>query len=351
MESWVVGVNLGATKIALGLVDPQNHVVSRCRFPTEAAEGPQVAVERIAACVAGMEASLSAGASIAGVGACSPGPLSHETGMILDPPNLHGWRNVPFRQMLSEQLKLPVVLEHDAKAAALGEYHFGAALGARSMVYVVMGTGVGAAIVVNGEIYRGEHNLAGEVGHITIDPGGEVCACGNVGCVETFLSGPNLARAFRRLLVQTPELTPPGLPALPEITGELVDRMAQQGDPLALQVMARAGEALGTAVGSLAMILDIDLYVVGSSVAKAGDLLLGPARQALSQHAYRSVAARTRIVAGTLADDAPILGCGWLARQQLDARRTGRSLTWLRRPARDALPAAAARLRKVAHGF
>jgi glucokinase len=316
MDNWIIGVDLGASKVAVGLVDPQNRIVAWRRFATEPAKGPELAIERISKAVGDLAEAIPPGSRITGLGICSPGPLDHQAGVIVDPPNLTGWRNVPMRQMLSARLNLPVCLEHDAKAAALGEFYYGAGRGAPSMVYIVVGTGVGAALIIDGQLYRGPHNAAGEVGHIAIDPRGEKCACGSVGCVETFTSGPALARQYRRALARGNQ---PLADTEPEpITGETVARLAAQGDPLALEVMACAGEALGTAIASLAMILDLELYVIGSSVAKAGDLLLEPARQAVPRHAHRSVAARVRIVPSELADSGPILGCAWLARQALE---------------------------------
>ncbi len=190
MEDWVVGIDLGATKIALGLVDPHNRVVAQRRAPTLPHEGPAAVVERIAAAVTELQAELPAGVRLAGIGICSPGPLDHISGVLLDPPNLIGWVNVPLRQMLADRLGLPIVLEHDAKAAALGEYHYGAGRGTRDMVYIVVGTGIGSAIILDGHLHRGQHNAAGEVGHITIRSGGDLCSCGNTGCVESFASGP-----------------------------------------------------------------------------------------------------------------------------------------------------------------
>jgi glucokinase len=228
--------------------------------------------------------------------------------MIIDPPNLPGWRNVPLRQMLADRLNLPVALEHDAKAAALGEYHYGAGRGERSMIYLVAGTGVGAAIIIDGQLYRGLHNFAGEVGHITIDRHGEPCGSGVNGCVQGFLCGPALARHYQRLAPTT---------AAADITGAHVAQRAAAGDAAALQVMTQAGEALGIAVASLAMILDIELVIIGGSVVKAGELLLAPARKIMPRYCFDSVAAHTRIEPAALGDDSPILGCAWLARQTL----------------------------------
>lgn len=322
MNDWVVGIDLGATKIALGLIDPLDRVVAHRRAPTNASEGPEAAVERMAKSIAELEEALPADGKIVGVGICSPGPLDHEAGMIIDPPNLTGWRNVPLQQMLADRLNLPVTLEHDAKAAALGEYHYGVGRGGQSMVYIVVGTGVGAAIIIDGQLYRGMHNFAGEVGHITIDWDGELCESGIRGCVQGYMCGPSLAHHYQRLREQAEQSR--SLDSHQSITGEQVAQLAEQGDDLAGQVMTQAGEALGIAVASLAMVLDIELYVIGGSVVKAGDLLLEPARQTMPKYCFQSVASKVQVVPVGLGDDGPLLGCGWLARQALLGEETTR---------------------------
>lgn len=315
MSDWVVGVDLGATKIALGLIDPQDQIVARRRIPTNADDGPQTVVERIAQSVAELEKEVPDGGQITALGICSPGPIDFQAGMIIDPPNIPGLHNTPLRQMLGERLNLPVSLEHDAKAAALGEFYYGAGRGERSMVYIVVGTGVGAAIIIDGQLYRGAHNAAGEVGHITLDRYGALCSCGSRGCVETYASGPWLARHYQRALEREGAVN--RREDQQRITGELVTRLAGQGDALAQRVVTEAGEALGVAVASMAMVLDIELYVVGGGVAKSGDLLLEPARKIVPRYSHQSVSSRVRIVAAALGDDGPILGCGWLAGQAL----------------------------------
>jgi len=316
MQDWVVGIDLGATKIALGLIDPQGRIVARRRLPTEAPAGPEAAVERMATSIGELQAKLPPGEQISAVGICSPGPLNHETGVILDPPNLTGWRNVPLQQMLVDRLDVPVRLEHDAKAAALGEYNYGAGRGERSLVYIVVGTGVGAAFIVEGQLYRGLHNLAGEIGGMTIErqaePLEQLCGSGIRGCVQGYTCGPALAYHYRRRQADQPTA------GQPPITGEGVALLAARGDELALKVMTQAGEALGVTVASLAMILDIGLYVIGGSVAKAGDLLLEPARRTVPAYAFESIASHVRIVTAALGGDGPILGCGWLAHQALE---------------------------------
>ena len=312
MSHWVVGVDLGGTKTALGLIDPDDRIVARLQMPTNAEDGPRAVVDRVATGVAKLATKLGAGKALSAVSICCPGPVDHETGTLIDPPNLPSLHHMPLREMLADRLHLPVLVESDSKAAALGEFYYGAGRGAHSMVYIVVGTGLGAAIIADGRLYRGECNSAGEVGHITLNPSGEVCSCGSRGCVETHVSGPWLARRYRRLAEQ--ELETEFLDGQ-GITGELVALRAQQGDRLAAKIMVQAGEALGVAVATMAMILDIGLYVVGGGVAKAGDLLLEPARAMVPRCSYQSVGSRVRIVASQLGEDGPILGCCWLAKR------------------------------------
>lgn len=305
MSDWVVGIDLGGTKIRMGLVSPDDKIVALRQVPTQGHEGPAAVVERMGLLIEELTSDLPPQTTVRAVGICTPGPVDIESGMLLDPPNLQGLHHIPLRRMLSERTGVPVVLEHDAKAAALGDYHFGAGRGARSMVYIVVGTGVGAAMIVQGALFRGDHNAAGEIGHTTIDRNGAVCSCGSRGCVETYMSGPWLPRHYRRLSAA---------PVPEELSGSDVAHRAAEGDPVAVQVMDGAGCALGTAIATLAMVMDIDLYVIGGSVAKAGDLLLEPARRAAPNHCFASISGRLRIVPTALGDDGPILGCAWLAR-------------------------------------
>ncbi|MCE7985924.1 MAG: ROK family protein [Caldilinea sp. CFX5] len=312
MTRYVIGADLGGTKIELGLVDPSDRIIARKRIPTEDERGAASVVERIAACVAELAAHLPAHERIAAMGMCTPGPVDHVNGILLDPPNVQGLHNAPLGPLLTARLGIPVRLEHDAKAAALGEFYFGAGRGEQSMVYIIVGTGVGAALIMDGAVYRGLHNSAGEFGHTVLDRNGLLCSCGNRGCVETFMSGPRLAQWYE--LMQASHQSPVSSLQSP-LTGETVATLAGQDDPVALKVITQAGEALGAAIATLAMIVNIDLYVVGGSVAKCGELLLAPARQAIPRHAFASVASHVRVVASGLDTDAPILGCAWLARQ------------------------------------
>jgi len=313
-DDWVIGVDLGGTKIEIGLISPENRVVSRVRIPTHPALGPQSVVERIGKEVETLSALRPEGARIAALGLCAPGPVDNAAGMLLDPPNLAGLHYAPLQQMLSTRLGIPVQIDHDAKAACLGEFYYGAGRGERSMTYVITGTGVGSATIVNGQMIRGQNNTAGEVGHVPLDRDGDLCSCGSYGCVETFIAGPWLARRYQRKLQGAHSNTCENAAEMSAV--DVVD-LALAGNELARQVMEEAGSALGAAVATLAMVLDVDLFVVGGSVVKAGDLLLEPARRAVPRHCYRSVGCGVRIVATEIGDDGHILGSGWMARHAL----------------------------------
>lgn len=296
-----IGVDLGASTFKCGLISPEWKIVARNEAPTRALDGPAQAAERIAANVRELQSQLPPGAQLSSVGICSPGPIQHATGVIVDPPNLTGWRNVPFAQMLSKQLDLPVTLEHDAKASALAEYHFGAGRGSRSMALIIVGTGIGAAMIIEGKLYRGVNDAAGEVGHIAVDLDGPICTCGSQGCVETFAGGPAIVSAYNYSTRRGVD------------SAEAIVRAAQKGDEIAQRVFERAGRALGAAIATIAMLNDIDTFVLFGSVVKAGDLLLAPTRAAVPQYSHKSVSSRVRVMPGELGNDAGILGAAWSA--------------------------------------
>ncbi len=315
MEEWVIGIDLGATKIALGLLDPENQLVATSRLPTLPEDGSAALVERIAGGVDALTAKVHGGGRIAALGICTPGPVDHRSGTLLDPPNMRGLHNTPLRDLLTARLRMPVVVEHDAKAAALGEHGYGAGQGEQSMAYVVVGTGVGAAFILDGRLYRGLRNSAGEVGGMTLDRDAEerptLCGANIRGCAQGYMSGPAISFHYERLARAA------GRPDVQPIEASEVSRRAAEGDALAQEVMHEAGSALGIMIASMAQVLDIELYIVGGSVVKSEDLLLAPARATVGDYTFDSIGAHIRIVPAALGEIAPILGCGGLAREAL----------------------------------
>ena len=303
--SHVIGIDLGGSKIALGLVNPRDEIVARRRIDTKSEAGLASVIERIAAEIEALQATLPAGQRVAAVGIGAPGPVDHVSGDLLTLVNLPGISNTPFRLALQERTALPVALDHDAKVAALGEFHFGAGIGRESMIYIVIGTGVGAAIIYQGRLIYGESNSAGESGHMTVDPYGHRCHCGSRGCLETYASGPALAKHYAAATGET-------------VSGAEVGKRALAGDEIARMALREAGRALGIAIASLAMTLNIERFVIGGGVVRAGDLLLGAARASLKDYSFPAVSSRIQVVASAIGEDAPILGAAWLARQRLD---------------------------------
>ena len=303
--SWVVGIDLGGSKIALGLVSPANDIAARTRIDTRADEGLERVIERIAAQVEQLKKNLPTDERIAAVGIGAPGPVDPVSGDLHTLVNLPGISNTPFGRKLQQRLGLPVKLDHDAKAAALGEFYYGAGRERGSMIYIVIGTGVGAAIIYEGRLIYGEGSSAGECGHMTVDPNGHLCHCGSRGCLETYTSGPWLARHYAQASGNE------------TVAGAEVTQRAIAGDSIAIKVLHQAGRALGIAVASMAMMINIEQFVIVGSVASAGEWLLAAARESLRQYAFQAVSAKVKITASKLGEDAPLLGCAWMARPLL----------------------------------
>jgi glucokinase len=306
---YVVAVDLGGTKIDLGLIGSDNTILARKRIAANTFDGVDAVIARTCEQIDLLKRHLPQGQTIAAVGMCAPGPLDHITGTLKDPPNI-GLQHVPIGPMLQEKLGVSVKLEHDAKAAALGEFHYGAGRGHKHMVYIVAGTGVGGAMIEDGKLIRGVQNSAGEIGHISLDRNGMTCNCGSRGCVQTYLAGPYLVERYRekRKVERGKEKTQSAL------TGEGIAHLASQGDQAAKEVLREAGEALGLLIANLAVTLDVELYVLGGSVANLGELLLEPARAIAPKYMLSSLASRVKIESSHLQGDEALLGCAYLVR-------------------------------------
>jgi glucokinase len=314
-----IGVDIGGTKIAAGLVDEAGHVVRRGRRETPALSSTAV-VAAIVEVIGELAGSAEAAAGgVAGVGLGAAGFVDESRRVVRFASNLD-WREEPLAATVSEAVDLPVVVENDANAAAWGEFRFGAGAEARSLVAVTVGTGVGGGLVLDGGLVRGAHGMAAEIGHMTQVPGGRACGCGRHGCWEQYASGNALLREARGLaaerrseagtLLALGDGTPEG------VVGRHVTEAARRDDPVALEAFARVGAALGTGIADLVALLDPELVVLGGGVSEAGDLLLAPTRSAFEEslvaRAHRPLA---DIVLATLGNDAGLVGVADLARE------------------------------------
>lgn len=264
-------VDLGGTKVAVGVADGSGRLVAQGRFATRPERGPEAVIAEIVASLRALGQPLDR------VGLASVGPLDLATGTIMSPPNFPGWDAVPIRARLEAALGCEVVVDNDANAAALAEYRFGAGQGARCLVYVTVSTGIGGGLVLDGRLLHGLGGGAGELGHQTIDAAGPLCGCGNRGCLEAIASGPAIAQAAREGLASGEAGAILALAGSPEaLHAGHVAEAAASGDPFAAKLWAGAIEALAIGLGNVVTILAPDRLVIGGGVAAAGPLLLDP---------------------------------------------------------------------------
>lgn len=268
----VLAIDLGGTSVRAALVEPSGTIVARTRTRTDATGGPHKVVAQIAALADEMRAAAG-DRPLHGMGVASPGPLDPFEGVVYELPTFKGWRDVPLRRMLADATGLDVVLENDAASAVFGEWRYGAGKGTDNVVYVTVSTGVGGGAIVDGRLMHGRKGLAAHVGHMTIDPDGPRCGCGNPGCLEAFASGTSLARFANAAVADGGGGMLAALDGRPA-TAEDVVQAARAGDPLALRLLADEARYLGIGVVSIFHVFSPDIVILGGGVMAAYDLLL-----------------------------------------------------------------------------
>jgi glucokinase len=306
---YVVGIDIGGTNIVVGTVaEDGSEVLGLVSEPTFAEQGADAVLERI---VRLTRASMAAarGRDIAGVGIGSPGPLDTARGIVLLTPNL-GWTNFPLRDRLATALGLPATLDNDANCAVFGEWWRGAARGADHVVGITIGTGIGGGIVLDGEIYHGASDIAGEIGHMTIDSTGRRCKCGNYGCLEAYASGPAIAaRAVEGVEAGAESALPEYVGGdLTKITAQVVYEAAHDGDEYARDVVRDTAEFLGAGVANIINIFNPQVVVICGGVTLAGDRLFAPLARAVKRRAFKPAVDVCRIVPGELTGTAGVYG-------------------------------------------
>ena len=319
-----IGIDIGGTKIAAGVVDDDGRILSRRLAETPAAD-PSAILDTIGDLVD----QLRGEHDVEAIGIGAAGFVDMSGSVVLFAPHL-AWRNEPLRDTVATLTGLPVVVENDANATGWAEWRFGAAQGELHVLVVTLGTGIGGAIILDGEPYRGRYGVAGEFGHIQVVPNGLSCDCGNHGCWEQYASGRVLTRRGRSAAEDGTAL---GLRLLDaaggaagDIDGTHVTAAARDGDEEATSWIAEVGDWLGTGVANLVAALDPGIVVIGGGLSDAGDLLLEPARAAFSRHLTgRGHRPEARIVATELGPEAGLIGAADLARRQSAAPSSGQS--------------------------
>ena len=318
----VAGVDIGGTNQSVAVARSDGEVLARRRCRLRPGGTAHDVLENVYAALdealaAARQAAPEAGPLVR-VGAGFGGPVDPQAGIVLASHHVEGWHGFPLRAALEARLGVPAVLDNDANVGALGEAVFGAGWGARHVLYVNVGTGIGAGLVLDGRLYRGSHGLAGEIGHVTVEPGGAACACGKRGCLEAYASGRSIGRLAREAAAADPAAAH-CLVALAggdaaSIEAPQVLAAAGQGDRLANRIVVAAAHYLGVALANAANLLDPDVIVVGGGLSETGDLFFGPLGDAAREHTVPG-APPPRIVPAALGYDAGVAGALALALQ------------------------------------
>jgi glucokinase len=313
-----IGVDVGGTKIAAGVVNTEGQILERLRVPT-----PTTVEEidvRIAEVVTTLVQQGGLDSSKAAVGVAAAGFVDEHRTTVRFAPNIP-WREHALASSISARVGLPVVVENDANAAAWAEFRFGAGQGVTDVVLITVGTGLGGGIVLDGNLVRGAFGIAAELGHVRVVPQGRPCGCGQFGCWEQYASGRALLRAARALAIEDPQAAKPMLALAGgdpvALRGNMVTEAALGGDPGAVGLFTELGRWLGEGIAAVANVMDPAVVVIGGGVADAGDLLLGPAREAFATHlSGGDHRPHLDIRKALLGNDAGIIGAADLARRR-----------------------------------
>jgi glucokinase len=323
-QHFIIGVDLGGTNIVVGaLSDNGDRQIGMRSEPTIAERGVEVVVERMVSMVeqtieAVLRESGGTRDDVLGVGIGAPGPLDRDRGLVVVAPNL-GWRDFPLRDVIADRVRLPATLDNDANCATLGEWWQGAARGARHVVGLTIGTGIGGGIIIDGRLHHGISDVAGEIGHTTIDVNGRYCRCGNYGCLEAYASGPAIAQRALEALERDEISSLPRMVDgdLTRLTAATVYEAAKTGDALARELVRDTATFLGAGIANLLNVFNPDVVVIAGGVTQAGEPLFDPLRAEVRRRAFRPAVDACRIVPGELPGTAGVVGAVATFKQSL----------------------------------
>jgi glucokinase len=309
-----LGLDIGGTKLAAGVVSRDGRVLASGRIPSRAAEGPGPMIARLIELGRSMVAEAGVPwARVGAVGLACGGPLDPEAGIIQSPPSLPGWDQVPLVALVSDALGRPAAVDNDATAGALAEWWYGAGQSGevRDLVYLTISTGIGGGLVLDGRVYRGVAGNAAELGHLTVDHRGRQCGCGRRGCLEAYASGTNIAARAREALAASDE--PSSLRDVAELTSRDVAEAAAARDPLATRIWNETTDILGSAIANILDVFNPELIVLGGGVTRAGAQLLDPVRELGLRLAMHPAARSGDVVLAGLGDDLGVVSAAAVA--------------------------------------
>ena len=320
MTTLTMGIDLGGSKILAAVVDHRGVILSSNESLTPATKERDTIIQSVVdSANRALKQSPVAISDICAVGVGAAGISNPEAGILFSSPNLPGLRNVLLRDMMQERLGKKTFLINDADAAALGEFHFGAARGIRNFIYVTLSTGIGGGIIIDGRIHTGAIGAAGEVGHMTIDDNGPVCNCGNRGCWETLASGTSLCREARKRIVGgvRTSILEYAEGDIEKVTPQAIHGAAQQGDKVAKELIARTGYYVGVGLANLVNIFNPELIVIGGGLSNIGDMLLKPAFKVAGERAFKEAFQAVRFASAGLGPNSGVLGAAAFALQEM----------------------------------
>jgi len=313
MGQVIIGIDVGGTKVAGGLVTQKGRLVESQVVPTHAEKGFNKSYAQIIHLIGRLLRAAGGKEKVGGIGICAPGPLNPKSGVVLNPPNLPGWRNVELAKLVQTEFGLPAKVENDANAAGLAEVLFGAAVGYKDVFYVTVSTGVGTGIIINRKIYHGKNGVAGEGGHVSIDYHSPYrCGCGTYGDIEALAAGPGMARRARVMLEQEHSL-PSVLRELThgraeQITPQMIQEAAGQGDRVAKAILDETGFLLGFWLAQMISLFDPEAIVIGGGVSHIGKPLFDKIRETIPHHTINGFAAKTPVLPAKLRTNVGVYG-------------------------------------------
>jgi glucokinase len=314
MKKVVAGIDIGGTNISIAVAETGGEVLSKRKLPTQSSLGPFSALDRMSEALEKMLAEEPSNLEAIGVG--SPSPIDVRRGLIMSPSNLLEWSEFPIVDLLKDRFGVPVKLENDANAAAVGECIYGAGRGHKDIFYLTVSTGIGGGLIINGELYHGVSTAAGEIGHTIIQPDGIECNCGSRGCLETICSGVHIARRTReRLQNGEASILSAMVSDTDSITARTVVDAVRQGDPLATAIWDETCHFLAIGIANVVTLIAPEIVIVGGGVASAGDLLFVQLRERVPHFVSMVPADKINIVPAQLGTESGLYGAVAIARE------------------------------------